>query len=249
MATPVQAEPTAQETVTIQLLRTPRAAAFAGIAFSLLFIVSISLMRLAVPENPAEDTFAWVEESRRSVKFALTLVPFVGIAFLWFLGVLRDRLGEHEDKFFSTVFFGSGLLFMAMIFVSAALAAGILATFEAHPELVNSSDAITYGRAVIYTVMNVYAIRMAGVFMLSLSTIWLRTQIMPRLIGLATFVLANIMLWVINLSLWIVMVFPLWVLAVSIYILAQSLRDVDTTNLLKWVPRSRSAKNSPSQLT
>jgi hypothetical protein len=53
---------------------------------------------------------------------ALYLVPFAGIAFLWFIGVLRDRLGELEDRFFATVFFGSGLLFLAMLFASAAVA-------------------------------------------------------------------------------------------------------------------------------
>jgi hypothetical protein len=39
---------------------------------------------------------------------------------LWFIGVLRDRLGQLEDRFFATVFFGSGLLFLAMLFTSAA---------------------------------------------------------------------------------------------------------------------------------
>ena len=44
-----------------------------------------------------------------------------GIAFLWFIGVLRDRLGAQEDQFFATVFFGSGLLFLAMLFTAAAI--------------------------------------------------------------------------------------------------------------------------------
>ncbi len=52
---------------------------------------------------------------------ALNLVPFAGVAFLWFIGVLRDRLGQQEDRFFATVFFGSGLLFLAMLFAAAAV--------------------------------------------------------------------------------------------------------------------------------
>jgi hypothetical protein len=51
-----------------------------------------------------------------TVNFALTLVPFAGIAFLWFMGVVRSHLGRLEDQFFSTVFYGSGLLFLAMLF-------------------------------------------------------------------------------------------------------------------------------------
>jgi len=45
---------------------------------------------------------------------------------LWFIGVLRDRLGEREDKFFATVFFGSGLLFLAMLFAAAAVAGALI---------------------------------------------------------------------------------------------------------------------------
>ena len=57
-------------------------------------------------------------------------MPFAGIAFLWFIGVVRDRLGRLEDQFFSTVFFGSGLLFLAMVFVSMAIAGGMVAGYH-----------------------------------------------------------------------------------------------------------------------
>ena len=53
------------------------------------------------------------------VAIAVNLVPFAGIAFLWFIGVIRDRIGQHEDRFFATVLLGSGLIFVAMLFVSA----------------------------------------------------------------------------------------------------------------------------------
>ena len=56
------------------------------------------------------------------------LMPFAGIAFLWFIGVVRDGFGSFEDKFFSTVFIGSGLLFLAMMFVSSAVGAGLVAS-------------------------------------------------------------------------------------------------------------------------
>ena len=55
------------------------------------------------------------------------LMPFAGIAFLWFIGVVRDGFGRYEDKFFSSVFMGSGLLFLAMTFVSSAVGAGLVA--------------------------------------------------------------------------------------------------------------------------
>lgn len=212
-------------------LTTPRAAAVAGILFAALFIASVGLMRLAIPEEvTATNTDDWLRHSADTVGFALTLVPFAGIAFLWFMGVVRAHLGRLEDQFFSTVFYGSGLLFLAMIFCSSALAGGLVSAYALAPELLDDGDVITFARTVIYTITNIYAIRMAGVFMLSLGTVWLRTRAMPRMFVLLTYLLALVLLIAINLSLWMIMIFPLWVLAVSLYILVVSLRDKTATD-------------------
>ena len=106
-------------------LKTPRAAAIAGILFSVLLITGLVLFRLSVRADPLE-TGAWLKTNSNTVALALNLVPFAGIAFLWFIGVLRDRLGELEDRFFATVFLGSGLLFLAMLYASAAVTGGII---------------------------------------------------------------------------------------------------------------------------
>ena len=107
-------------------LRTPRAAAIAGIIFAVLMIVSLTMLQIYVPAG-STDTSEWLEENVVRINFALSLLPFAGIAFIWFLGVVRDRIGLLEDQFFSTLFFGSGLLYLAMTFATAAIAGGILA--------------------------------------------------------------------------------------------------------------------------
>jgi hypothetical protein len=104
---------------------TPRAAAVTGILFSVLLISSLVIVRLSIPADP-HDAGTWLAGDMRPIVLALNLLPFAGIAFLWLMGVIRDRLGAHEDRFFATVFLGSGLLFLAMLFVSAAAAGGIL---------------------------------------------------------------------------------------------------------------------------
>ena len=204
-------------------LRTPRAAAVAGIIFALLLGTSFVLIRLSVPANP-EDGSDWLEKSAGMVSFALTLVPFAGIAFLWFMGVVRDRLGYLEDQFFSTVFQGSGILFLAMAFVSAALAGGLLASYTILPNQMVESGVYTFARAVMYRILNIYAIRMAAVFMLSLATIWVRTQVVNRNLALLTYALALILLLSISLSLWVTLIFPGWVFVISSYILVLNLR-------------------------
>ena len=90
----------------------------------MLLITALVLLRVSVPAHPATPG-AWLTDSQRraAVAIALNLVPFAGIAFLWFIGVLRDRIGEREDRFFATVFFGGGLLLVAMSVVAAVFTA------------------------------------------------------------------------------------------------------------------------------
>lgn len=199
-------------------LRTPRAAALAGIAFSVLLIVSLVLIRISVPEN-LDDTGVWLGEHAGRIAFAIGVVPFAGIAFLWFLGVIRDRLGDYEDRFFSTVFFGSGLLFVAMTFVSAAVADSLTRIYAVDPELLIQTPIYSFNRVFMYLVTNIYGLRMAGVFMMSLATIWVRTQVMPRLLVFLTYGLALVLLLGLNLSLWLSLIFPVWVLVISVAIL------------------------------
>jgi hypothetical protein len=111
-----------------------------------------------------------------------------------------------------------------MIFCSAAIAGGLISGYALDPEAMSDRGILTFGRSIIYTITNVYAIRMAGVFMLSLGTIWLRTRIMPRIFIWLTFLLAAVLLIAINVSLWVIMVFPAWVFAISVYILVETLR-------------------------
>jgi hypothetical protein len=201
-------------------LRTPRSAAAAGILFALLFATSLVLLRAAIPADPFAGT-AWIDKGATRIHTALILMPFAGIAFLWFIAVIRDRLGDYEDRFFATVFLGSGLLFLAMVFTATAIAGAILASASlgnAHPY---NPDVVHFGRAVMLQVSNVYGLRMGGVFMISLATIWLRTGLMPRWLAVVSYGLALTLLGVINLSLWVTLVFPAWALAVSTLLLVR----------------------------
>jgi hypothetical protein len=204
-------------------LKTPRAAAVAGILFAVLLIIANVLIRLSIPPDPA-DGGVWLEEQANTVALALSLVPIAGIAFLWFIGVLRDRMGQLEDRFFSSVFFGSGLLYLGMTLVSAALAGGLLVSYSLEADKLIDSGVYTFSRAVMWRISNIYAVRMAGVFMFSLGTISVRTRIMHRGLALLTYALALILLLSISLSLWVSLIFPGWVLIVSIYILVLNLR-------------------------
>ena len=205
----------------LRRLKPPAAAAAAGILFAVLFASSLVLMRSAIPEDPFAQTI-WVPQGRTRITVALVLAPVACIAFLWFIGVVRDHLGDLEDRFFSTVFLSSGLLFLAMTFVSMAIAGAILTVTE--QSVAGASVFVYFGRALMLQISNVWALRMAAVFMVSLATIWLRTGLMPRWMVTITYLLAAVLLLVISRSLWTTLVFPTWVCVVSLVILAPGRR-------------------------
>jgi hypothetical protein len=182
--------------------------------------VSLVLVRLAVPASQADAGVWLTDPSRRNaLRVAVQLAPFAGIAFLWFIGVLRNRLGMLEDQFFATVFLGSGLLFVASLFASAALSGALVeAIATGHTDLLNS-DTYYLTRMFAGAFLNVFAIKMAGVFIFSTSTISLRAGILPRWAAFSGFACAVVLLLIITSWPWIALLFPAWILVVSTRIL------------------------------
>lgn len=211
---------------TTRPLNSPRMAALAGILFALLFTASTILIRLSVPEGLTANT-DWLINQARFLGTALNLLPFAGIAYLWFIGVIRDHIGAAEDRLFSTVFLGSSLLFLAMVFVSAAIAGGMIASATVIEDQDVLQGVAVYSRAVMLQVTNVYALRMAAIIMTSLASIWLRTGRMPRWMGFATLILAITLLVVTSYSLWVTLIFPVWVFFISVFILVKRYREPD----------------------
>ena len=216
---------TADASSVARAIRTPRSAALAGVVFSLLFATSLVMLRIAVPGNP-NDAGEWLSDGpRRDVALAaLALVPFEGLAFLWFIGVVRDRIGDAEDRFFASVFLGTGLLFVATLFVAGAIAASLVASAEDIGESLFTSGAWEVGRRTAYELIDVYAMRMAGVFTIVTSTILLRTGLAPRWLLVSGYAVGVLLLVASGVAPWIELAFPAWVLALSLHVLAVGFR-------------------------
>ena len=202
-------------------LRTPRAAALAGVVFAVLFGTTVFLIRTNMPEG-VQDSTRWLNTQHSGIATATALMPFAGISFLWFIGVVRDGFGRFEDRFFASVFLGSGLLFLAMTFVAAAVAAALVASNTGVIDPPAHAEVIDFGKFVVLAVTKTYAIRMAAVFMMSLATIWLRTGLMPRWLVAISYLVAVGLLIAGDISMWVALAFPAWVLVVSGLILARS---------------------------
>ena len=199
-------------------LKTPKAAAIAGMVFSVLTIAAFWLLIASVSADP-QDPGSWLGTNSDAVALGLNLLPFAGIAFLWFIGALRDRLGEREDRFFATVFFGSGLLFLGTLFTAAAVVGALLMTFVARPELLIDSATLHFARAAAYSIVNIYMVKMAGVFMISTSTVAIFTGIAPRWLAILGYALSVLLLFGSHYMRWSFIVFPVWVFMISICIL------------------------------
>jgi hypothetical protein len=223
-----------KEASTTPGLKTPRAAAIAGILFSVLFLAALVLLLQSIQIMPT-DPGAWLSSDSWKVALALNLIPFAGISFLWFIGVLRDKLGQSEDRLFATVFLGSGLLFVGLFFVAASGTGAILVTHVTAPVEFPTSVAFTFARAFIYYLTSVYALKMAGVFMLTASTMILRTKFTAGWCAVAGYIAAAAILVGSQFIPWALFLFPLWVLLVSLNILAEDFRrprtDTHTTSV------------------
>lgn len=205
---------------TRRALTAPRSAALAGIVFALLLGTSLVLIRLSLPASPADLDVSQLDTTDRGrILAALNLVPFAGIAFLWFVGVVQDRIGDAGDRFISTVFLGSGLLFLAMLFVATAVAGAVVVSYGSGGTTQTDAEAWSVGARTSSTIMNVYAMRMAGVFMISAATISLRTGVMPRWLAVFGYLLAVCLLGGVGFLVWAELLFPAWVLVVSSYLL------------------------------
>jgi len=207
--------PTDEVVLTARFWRTRRSAALAGIVFAVLLLAAMTMLHLAL----SEDSLRSLETNahrRTLIRLSLHLVPFAGIAFLWFIGVVREQIGAVEDRLFSTVFLGSGLLFLAMLFQGAVTSTALMEMLSGSNV---NADIYAFGRGTTQALISVYAMRMAAVFTLSVSTLGLRTSAIPRWVCLLGYLIAVVLLLGSGERTWIPFLFPVWVLLLSVVIL------------------------------
>ncbi len=226
----------AEESISLvrRRVRSPRSAAIAGILFALMRI--ISLLLISNVSGPTEFSLEWLEYLTGNSSLVVLLVVFSGIAFLWFTGVIRDLVGEREDHFFATIFLGSGIIYVALGFVWAAIFGAILGIYSTLPNLLADNDIYIFGFAIMNEIGNNYVLRMAGVYMTSINTLWARAEVMPRWLIIITYIVAFGFLFFAERLLLARYLFPVWVLIISVYILILNYRrthDQEGDNILQ----------------
>jgi hypothetical protein len=199
-------------------VRQPASAAVAGIIFALILGTVILLLRSVIPESAA-DLGTWSEDAERrdTVNLALSLIPFAGIAFLWFIAVLRAQVGSAEDRFIGTVFLGSGLIFVAMLFAAAAALKAVLSLQDSGVQL--PSETRAFGWALAAALLGSFGTRMAALFIATAATAGRRSGTIPKWIAYFGYLSALLLLLTPPLPTFVQFLFPLWVLVLSGYLL------------------------------
>ena len=209
-------------------LGTPRAAGIAGLLFSVLFVVALFLLRIR-PDSAASAQeiadFYLGRERNLVVLVGLYVVPFAGIAFLWFVAAIRSHLGAQEDRFFATVMLGSGILFVTTLFAASAAAGSLVAGVKFLDQPVPSADTVLFARALGFAFLFIFGVRMAAVFMLVTSTIGLRTGFLPRWLVVAGYASGLLFLFTATYIEELALLLPAWVAAVSVVILRAGRRE------------------------
>ena len=223
---PGAAEPAGQSVPVIEeagrQLRAPWAASIAGLLFALLFTAALVLLRtqpLATATDAELPALFADGQDLAGVIGGLYLAPFAGIMFLWFIAVIRDQIGEREDRFFATVFLGSGLIFVATLFAAAAAASTPIVAVRYLGDATPNAEAVTGGRVLAYTLLFAFATRAAAVFLFATATIGIRSGVFPRWFALTGYLLGAVLLIAVAFWDWIILVLPAWVAVVSLVIL------------------------------
>lgn len=142
------------------------------------------------------------------------------VAFLWFVGVVRGRLGDCEPRLFGTVFLGSSVLLAALLFAGAALLAApsvLLAVGERTPD----PEMVSVMRAAAAVVLSVFAPRIATLVMFSTASLGRATGALPGWLVVLTYVIGVLAFVNVSIATPTVYVVPAWIALVSIVLLVR----------------------------
>lgn len=198
--------------------RAAQLTALAGAIHAVLFLLSFWFVSGAPSANASNEelvAFFTSAEDQRQLLVGLYLMPFAGIAFLWFLDAVRvwsRGAGRRKNLLLSNMQLFAGILYVGLFFITAAA----YAVTAASAEFANGSiDPLLarlfpeFGRTLFFF----FALRMAAVFAFTTSNMLMAAGILPKWLGQIGLVVGVVLLLTPTFSDWLSLVFPVWVLA------------------------------------
>src|SRR6185295_18900686 len=206
-----------------------RLSSMTGLLFAALFVVAIVLVHTTptLSATDAEITAYYASSSTLLVTVGLYLIPFAGIAFLWHAHCTR-LLIETRTPSPSAIPYGlqlvSGVLFVVLLFAGMASAGSVALLKDLTSAPLPSADFIRGVLAVGYGMVFVYAIRGAGMYALTTTTLLRQTKIMPTWLGVVSYLLAIFLLVSTTLHPVVVLLLPTWVVIIALVVFIRARR-------------------------
>jgi hypothetical protein len=203
-------------------MRSVEAAAVAGVLYSVLTIAAlVALSRFPSLALSDEAITAWFDdtEHQATLILGLNLAALSSVAFLWFVAVIRRRLGDREDRFFATVFRGSAIVYVTLWLTGAAATAAPAVAMTTQDDGAMGRETATLASGFAAAILLVVVPRIQAVFVFSTSTLFLRTGALPKWVSYIGY-LTGAVLFVFPLVFEpLGIALPVWVFVVSVVIL------------------------------
>jgi hypothetical protein len=200
--------------------------AIAGLVFSALFVIAWFLLRespsYTATDQELLDYYGDPDRRRNSVMAGLYVIPFAGIAFIWFMAALRDRylhFATRENMILSTAHVVAGALVVTSLFTLAGVELAVSWLGEAGDtfDAASARSLLALGEAI----SDIMALRSAAVFIGVSASRAMRSGLFPRSYGVLSLITAVALLLVYEAVPGIALAFPAWVAGSSVLILVR----------------------------
>jgi hypothetical protein len=197
-----------------------------GLVHALLLMAGAFALKTQTPGIDATDeelvAFYQDPDQRRVVVVAgLYLIPFAGIAFVWFFVALRMWLSASAPRLnvmLSNVQLVSGIIYTTLILAAGGAMSVTAATVELSDKVFDpllARQFPQYGASLLL----VFAMRMAAMFVLTTTNLGRLSGILPQWFIWVGFVMAAGLLLTASFSSWLVFAFPAWILTFCVVLI------------------------------
>ncbi len=207
-----------------------RVAAISGLFFAVLFVLAMVLVHRAPTLHDPDAAYAAFYAGGGDQPFVavgLYIVPFAGIAFLWHMTAMRnvlDTLTPAPSAMAHGLNLLGGIIFVTLLFAgTAAVGANAFGVYFGHVPVEDPSAARTF-TAVGYGLVFIFAVRGAGMFAITTTTLLRNAGVLPRIPAVAAYLFAALLLLAVSSNPAAVLVFPAWVVLISIFLLRHARR-------------------------
>lgn len=201
-------------------------AGLTGLAFVVLFVAGFTILQASpAPSGSDQEILDYYQSGgdRLLTIFGAYIVPFAGIAFMWFTSAVRIVFISEpgrRDHILAPMQFATGILFVGAAFIAAAA----MSTSAASVEFLDSPDGpdpelLRAFPQLAYSIMFIFGIRMAGVFIATTSA--LGRGLLPKWLRITGFLLAAALLLSVSFLELLILLIPAWVAVISIWLLLQ----------------------------